>query len=104
MEGVIRRRPTIFALEDAAATHLTVPTLLVMGDEDEPCVDPGVFMKRQIPTAGLVILPQSGHAINLEEPERFNQAVASFHAAVAAGQWATREERTVSWLPPDARA
>ena len=103
MAGVIRRRPTIFALKERL-NQLTVPTLLVVGDEDEPCIEPGIFMKREIATSGLVILPQSGHTINLEEPERFNQAVGDFHAAVAAGQWATREEVTVSWLPPDARA
>ncbi len=103
MAGVIRRRPTIFALK-ARLNQLTVPTLLVVGDEDEPCIEPGIFMKREIGTSGLVILPQSGHTINLEEPELFNQAVRDFHAAVAAGHWATREEVTVSWLPPDARA
>ena len=103
MEGVIRRRPTIFALKERL-NQLRVPTLLVVGDEDEPCIEPGIFMKREIATSGLVILPQSGHTINLEEPERFNQAVGDFHAAVEAGAWATREEVTVSWLPPDARA
>jgi pimeloyl-ACP methyl ester carboxylesterase len=103
MAGVIRRRPTIFALKERL-NQLTVPTLLVVGDEDEPCIEPGIFMKREIATSGLVILPQSGHTINLEEPARFNQAVGDFHAAVDAGNWAMREEVTVSWLPPDARA
>ena len=100
--GIQRRRPTIFALKERL-NQLTVPTLLVVGDEDEPCIEPGVFMKREIATSGLVILPQSGHTINLEEPARFNQAVADFHAAVDAGHWATRDEVTVSWLPPDVR-
>jgi pimeloyl-ACP methyl ester carboxylesterase len=103
MAGVIRRRATIFALKERL-NQLRVPTLLVVGDEDEPCIEPGIFMKRAIATSGLIILPQSGHTINLEEPERFNHAVGDFHAAVAAGHWATREEVTVSWLPPDARA
>ena len=103
MAGVIRRRPTIFALKERL-NQLTVPTLLVVGDEDEPCIEPGIFMKREIAISGLVILPQSGHTINLEEPERFNQAVGDFHAAVEAGHWATRAEVTVSWLPPEARA
>lgn len=101
--GIQRRRPTIFALKERL-NQLTVPTLLIVGDEDEPCIEPGIFMKREIATSGLVILPQSGHTINLEEPARFNQAVSDFHAAVAAGLWATREEVTISWLPPDARA
>lgn len=103
MAGVIRRRPTIFALKEWLS-QMTVPTLLVVGDEDEPCIEPGIFMKRQIATSGLVILPQSGHTINLEEPARFNQVVRDFHAAVEAETWAMREEVTVSWLPPEARA
>jgi pimeloyl-ACP methyl ester carboxylesterase len=103
MAGVIRRRPTIYALAERL-NQLTVPTLLVVGDEDEPCIEPGIFMKRAIASSGLVILPQSGHTINLEEPQRFNQAVGDFHAAVDAGRWAMREEVTVSWLPPDVRA
>jgi len=45
-----------------------VPTLIMTGDEDDPCLEPGIFMKRKIPTAGLVVLPKSGHTINLEEP------------------------------------
>lgn len=103
MAGVIRHRPTIFALKDRM-NQLTVPTLIVVGDEDEPCIEPGIFMKRQIATSGLVMLPQSGHTINLEEPALFNQVVRDFHSAVDAGTWATREEVTVSWLPSDVRA
>ena len=39
------------------------------GDEDEPCLEPGIFMKRMIPTAGLLVIPKSGHTINIEEPD-----------------------------------
>jgi pimeloyl-ACP methyl ester carboxylesterase len=98
MLGVMRRRPTIFALEDQLR-NLEVPTLVVIGDEDEPCVDPAVFMKRHIPSAGLLVLPQSGHAVNLEEPARFNAAVLEFFQLVEAGQWARRTGVTTSMLP-----
>jgi pimeloyl-ACP methyl ester carboxylesterase len=100
MAGVIRRRPPIFALE-AQLDRLTVPTLLVVGDEDEPCIEPGIFMKRHIATSGLVVVPQSGHTINLEEPERFNQALRDFYTQVEAGTWVAREPVTLSWLPPE---
>ena len=69
---------------------LTVPSLIMLGDEDEPCIEPSVFMKRCIPTSGLVMFPQSGHAINLEEPDLFNRAVSDFLTAVEAGKWASR--------------
>ena len=89
MRGVQMKRPTIYSLE-ARMTLLEVPTLIVTGDEDEPCLEPGIFMKRKIPTAGLVVLPKTGHAVNLEEPDAFNRAVLDFVTAVDAGRWRRR--------------
>lgn len=89
MLGVQLRRPTVFDVE-AELRALTVPTLLLIGDEDAPCVDPNVFMKRTIPSAGLLVLPQSGHTINLEEPALFNAAVLDFFHIVEAGLWPTQ--------------
>jgi pimeloyl-ACP methyl ester carboxylesterase len=100
MLGVQLARPTIFSLEAQLAT-LSVPILLIVGDEDEPCIDPGIFMKRRIPNSGLLTLPQSGHTINLEEPETFNGAVADFLGKVEAGTWMSREQVTTSMLPTD---
>ena len=88
--GVQGRRPPIFDLEDKMRA-LDVPTLIMTGDEDEPCIEPSVFMKRCIPRSGLVVMPQSGHAINLEDPDSFNRAVLDFLTAVEQGAWATRE-------------
>ena len=101
MLGVLRPRPTIFALE-TALQHLRVPVLLMTGDEDEPCVDPAVFMKRQIPTAGLHVVPQTGHAINLEEPAIFNRAVLDFFRLVEADRWPIRAAVSTSLLPEPA--
>lgn len=44
-------------------------------------------MKRNIPDSGLLVLPRTGHAINLEEPDAFNAALAQFFHAVEAGRW-----------------
>jgi len=92
--GVQLRRPSIFALE-ASLRRLQVPTLLLIGDEDEPCIEPAVFMKRHIPSAGLVVLPQSGHTVNLEEPDLFNRVVLDFLIAVEGGRWAQRDPISV---------
>lgn len=99
MQGVQLRRPTILSLKERL-NRLSVPTLVLIGDEDEPCVDPAVFMKREIPAAGLVVIPQSGHAINLEEPALFNQAVLDFVGLGEAGRWASRQIVTTSLMPP----
>ena len=93
--GVQRERPSIFDLEPQLKT-LQVPTLILNGDEDWPCLLPGVFMKRTIPSAGLLLIPNSGHAINLEEPDAFNTALADFWAHVDSGRWPVRDPRAIS--------
>ena len=89
LQGVQMTRPSVFDLGERLE-GLRVPTLVVTGDEDEPCLEPALFMKRKIPSAGLLVLPKSGHTINLEEPEAFNRAVLDFLAAVDAGRWGLR--------------
>ena len=85
-QGFVMNRPTVFELEDKLKS-LRVPTLIMIGDEDEPCIEPGIFMKRTIPVSGLSCFPQSGHAINLEEPDLFNRTVLDFLTAVEAERW-----------------
>ena len=88
--GVQGKRPPVFALEDEMRA-LTVPTLIMLGDEDDPCIEASIFMKRCIPASGLVMFPQSGHAINLEEPDLFNRSVQDFLTSVETDTWARRE-------------
>ncbi|PLZ00150.1 alpha/beta hydrolase [Burkholderia sp. WAC0059] len=79
--GCQLRRPTIYALEDRLR-HMTVPTLIVTGDDDEPCLEPALFMKRTLPDARLWVVPRTTHAVNLEEPDAFNRVVLDFIADV----------------------
>ena len=95
MRGVQGQRPSVYELE-AQMQQLQVPTLIVTGDEDEPCLEPGLFMKRAIPTSGLVVVPKTGHTINLEEPESFNRIVSDFLTAVESGQWQARNPASLS--------
>jgi pimeloyl-ACP methyl ester carboxylesterase len=74
---------------------LTVPVLLAVGDEDEPCLETNLFLKRTVPSAGLWMAPKTGHAINLEEPAAFDRAVQDFFGAVERGRWSLRDARTV---------
>ena len=93
--GVQAGRPPIYDLEDRLQ-ELEVPTLIMIGDEDEPCIEPSIFMKRCIPRSGLVVLPRSGHAINLEEPDMFNRAVLDFLTSVETDKWDRREAGELS--------
>ena len=93
--GVQRLRPSLYDLADGLA-KMTVPTLIMTGDEDWPCLEPDLFLKRTIPSAGLVVLPNSGHVINLEEPALFNRAVADFFHQVENGRWPRRDPRAMA--------
>jgi len=89
IKEVILKRPPLIALEDRMR-QCKVPTLIIIGDEDEMCIDPALIMKKNMPGAGLLVLPQTGHAVNLEDPDIFNRAVLDFLTAVEAGKWVVR--------------
>jgi pimeloyl-ACP methyl ester carboxylesterase len=93
MRGVQAERPSLYDLVDDM-TKLTVPTLIVSGDEDEPCLDPGLLMKRTIASSALVLYPRTGHACNLEEPELFNKSLHDFFTGVDQGRWGMRDPRS----------
>ncbi|MFI5012368.1 MAG: alpha/beta fold hydrolase [Hyphomicrobiales bacterium] len=86
LRGVQMRRPSLWDLVEDMR-KIEAPTLIVTGDDDDPCLEPGLLMKRSIPGAGLLVLPRGGHAINLEEPEAFNRALAEFFLAVEQERW-----------------
>jgi pimeloyl-ACP methyl ester carboxylesterase len=86
-------RASLFDFSDGFA-RMRVPTLLVVGDEDEPCLETNLFLKRAIPSAGLWVLPNTGHAVNLEEPALFNRIVTDFLGAVERGRWPLRDPRS----------
>ena len=95
MRGVQAERPSLFDLKEAMA-GITAPTLVLTGDEDWPCLLPGVMMKENIPTAALVVMANCGHTINIEEPDELNTIVLDFLAQVDAGRWQNRDPRAVN--------
>lgn len=94
MRGVQGKRPSLWELVDDMK-RITAPTLVITGDEDDPCLEPALLMKRHIATAGLVVLPRAGHTINIEEPDLFNRALFEFVTAAEMGKWGTRDPRSV---------
>jgi pimeloyl-ACP methyl ester carboxylesterase len=93
MRGVQMKRPSLWELVDAMKA-IEVPTLIIAGDEDDPCLDAALLMKRSIPTAGLTVLPHSGHTLNLEEPDAFNHALLEFFTRVDEGRSTRRDPRS----------
>jgi pimeloyl-ACP methyl ester carboxylesterase len=86
LRGALAARPSLWHLVEGLR-GLQVPTLLVAGDEDTPCLEPSLFLKATMPDAALCVLPRVGHLANLEEPALFNAIVLGFLAAVEHGRW-----------------
>jgi pimeloyl-ACP methyl ester carboxylesterase len=80
------KRPTLWEME-TQLKKFSVPLLVIVGDEDDLCLDGSVFLKRTVPTAALLVLPRAGHTINSEEPAAVNTALAELFAAAEAGRW-----------------
>ncbi len=93
MRGVQMRRPSLYELVEDMK-KIDVPALIVTGDEDDPCLEPALLLKRSIATAGLVVLPRAGHTINIEDPEAFNRALFEFFMLVDEGRCAPRDPRS----------
>ena len=94
LAGVQRERPSLWHLTEEMRA-LRVPTLILTGDEDWSCLRPGILMKETIPSAALVVMPNSGHTINLEDPDGFNRIVGEFFGKVECERWPERDPRAV---------
>lgn len=86
MREVQAKRPTLWDIQDDLK-KFKLPLLVLVGDEDDWCLEASVFIKRTVPTAGLVVIPRSGHTITSEEPAAFNAALADLIANAEAGKW-----------------
>ncbi len=95
MRGVQMQRPSLYELT-GDMKKIDLPTLIVTGDEDDPCLEPALLMKRNIRTSGLAVLPYSGHTINIEEPEAFNRLVLEFLIKVDEGRPHLRDPRSAA--------
>src|SRR6267378_485234 len=95
MRGVQMKRPSLWELVDGMR-KIDVPALILTGDEDDPCLEPALLMKRSIATSGLVVLPWSGHTINIEEPDAFNRAVLEFLIRVDEARPHVRDPRSAA--------
>ena len=94
MRGFQANRPSLYDFEQDIR-RINVPTLIVVGDEDEPCLEPSFRLKQWIATSGLSVFPKTGHVVNQEEPALFNETVADFIARVEAGRWPARDPRSI---------
>lgn len=74
-------RGMLAQFDDRIINHLPdidVPTLVIVGDQDEPFRGPSDYMAAKIPGARLEIIPNAGHAANLDNPVAFNRVLREF--------------------------
>lgn len=57
---------------------ITVPSLVVVGDEDKPFLGAAEYMTKRIPGANKVVIPSAGHSANIDQPQAFNKVVLDF--------------------------
>ena len=57
---------------------ILVPTLIIVGENDKPFLSAADYMNSKIKNSKKNIIPDAGHAVNIEQPELFNSAVLEF--------------------------
>ncbi|OFX01092.1 MAG: alpha/beta hydrolase, partial [Alphaproteobacteria bacterium RIFCSPHIGHO2_12_FULL_66_14] len=90
MENYQGKRPSLYDFEEEWK-KLDVPTLIICGDEDDPCLQPSLYLKRVLPNAGLAMFAKTGHTVNIEEPDAFNRELWNFIALIEASKWTPRQ-------------
>jgi proline iminopeptidase len=87
-------RPPLYEFEDDIG-RVTQPTLIIVGDEDDSCIEASLYLKKHIATSGLAMFPKTGHVLNQEEPALFNETLERFLVQAEAGRWGARDPRSV---------
>jgi pimeloyl-ACP methyl ester carboxylesterase len=67
-----------------AMRSLSMPTLVITGEQDQPIVGPSTAMAQAIPHAHLAVIADAGHSPQFENPDAWWSAVSNFLARVAA--------------------
>ena len=82
LEGLVRAGRHMLTQRDARVMEslpgIAVPAIVVAGAEDEPFLAATDYMAAKIPGAQKCIVPDAGHAVNIDQPDAFNRAVRNF--------------------------
>lgn len=80
--GLARAARGMLTQQDAGVinslTTITVPSLVVVGADDKPFLAASDYMAAKIPGAVKIVIPDAGHAANIDQPQAFNAAVVDF--------------------------
>ena len=80
--GLIKAAKGMLTQRDAGVINslpnINVPSLVVVGADDKPFLAAADYMAAKIPNAAKVVIPNAGHAVNIDQPQAFNAAVLAF--------------------------
>lgn len=62
----------------SALPDIKVPSIVIVGANDAPYLAASDYMTAKIPGAVKVVIPDAGHAANIDQPQAFNDAVLGF--------------------------
>lgn len=82
LDGLARAGRHMLTQHDAnvmeSLASIQKPTLIIVGARDKPFLNGSNYMARKIPGARKVVIPDAGHAVNVDQPDEFNRAVLAF--------------------------
>lgn len=87
--GLARAARGMLTQRDARVIELLpeikVPSLVVVGADDTPFLAASDYMAAKIPGAKKAVIPAAGHAVNIDQPQAFIDAVVPFLEALPRG-------------------
>ena len=88
--GLARAARSMLTQRDARVIEslpdIRVPSLVVVGADDAPFLAASDYMASKIPGAAKVVIPAAGHAVNIDQPQAFIDAVLPFLGSLDARQ------------------
>jgi len=58
--------------------NIKVPSIVIVGSNDTPFLAASDYMAAKIPGCKKAVIPNAGHAANIDQPQAFNEAVLGF--------------------------
>lgn len=96
-KGLARAARGMLAQRNAAVIEslpaVKVPSLVVVGGEDKPFLAASDYIAKRMPGARKVVVPGAGHAVNIDQPQAFNEAVLGFLSSL--GAWVQKDGKAM---------
>jgi pimeloyl-ACP methyl ester carboxylesterase len=86
-DGLARAARGMLAQKNSAVIeslpNIKVPSIVIVGSNDTPFLAASDYMASKIPGCKKAVIPDAGHAANIDQPKAFNEAVLGFLGGLA---------------------